>query len=72
MNATNLDSSLSLEKITDAINIRIENGHIIPITSTALTDNYVKEKRLIMKLTLLNVYSKVKIKRHRLALTHPF
>ncbi|WP_281111375.1 MobF family relaxase [Providencia rettgeri] len=44
MNATNLDSSLSLEKITDAINIRIENGHIIPITSTALTDNYVKRE----------------------------
>lgn len=44
MNASNLDEKLSIEKISNAINIRIENGDIIPITTSSLTDNFVKKE----------------------------
>ena len=46
MNATNLNDKFSLPQLSDAINHRIENGELIPITSNALTDNYIKRETL--------------------------
>ncbi|WP_272664058.1 MobF family relaxase [Providencia sp. PROV016] len=46
MNASNLNDKIPLNQLTDAIKLRIESGQLIPITTTALTDNYVKRETL--------------------------
>ncbi|MFH2331912.1 MobF family relaxase [Morganella morganii] len=46
MNVANLNTDFSMSDITDAMSRMIEQGELIPLTSNALTDNFIRKETL--------------------------